>query len=633
MNFRQKIFLKGFLNVYLKKVFPELKISEKKTFKCFLNCSEQPTAQLLHNHISCLTPGCKGIGDIYGLVRYIKPSFANSSDDDIAEYLAHILKVEFPEDGKELLKLYSQAGFALIPLSPNSKVPVKGSVKWEETNYKNINIWNDWLERGYNIGINLGVPSNVVAVDIDDDSTYKKLTEYAVSKGITLDQLLGDTLTQTTSRGKHFLYNYDPAFFKTLNKVLREDGYQMELRTTGAYIVVAPSAIEGEIRKWNDKKITSMPEELKKFFMEYYNRAPNNEASVDEDIQKCIDNEKLDVVDLTGQRNSTFIKTAGIFRKWMPLDTVSKVLNFLSNNWIDKPIPNHELRAIMGQVNKYNTYDKQELGKIVLERLDITKEASAFQIAKSLNLEQKDIEDVLHYLEKERLIISVGKNRYKKLQKVQWETDFNTISEPVDFEVPYFHDYAYFDKGNMIIIGGRSGKGKTHITANIIRKLIEQGIHPYLVSTEAGSKIGKIVKELGIKVGQFSYKIVKSPHDIELEKNAVTIIDWLKPQDGDFSKTDATFERLNDQLIRNGGFLIVFVQIRKDGTFFAPDQIDFYASLVATYNYRKNGETIDQQNTYFETSKIRDSRTGAQTITIPTFFNPGTKLLELKNEK
>ncbi len=619
MNFRQKIFLKGLLGVYIKKTFPDLKINEKKLFKCFLNCSEQPSAQVLHNHINCYTPGCNGIGDIYGLVRHVKPNFAKSDDDEIAIYLSKILNVEFPEDGKELLKRYSEAGFALIPLSPNSKVPIKGSEKWQDTNHKNVNIWNDWLERGYNLGLNLGTVSNVVAVDIDSDKTYEKVKH-----------LLGETLTQTTSRGRHFLYNYDPAFYKTLNKILREDGYDMELRTTGAYIVIAPSAVEGEIRKWNDKKITAMPEELKKFFMEYYAKTPKeDEAGIDSDIQSCIDNEKLDIVDLSGQRNATFIKTAGIFRKWMPRDTVQKVLSFLSNNWIDKPIPNHELKAIMGQVNKYNTYDKKELSKVVLERLDIIKEASAFQIAKSINLEQKDIEDVLHHLEKEQLIIAIGKNRYKRLQKITWDTDFNTMSEPVDFEVPYFHDYAYFDKGNMVIIGGRPGKGKTHITANIIRKLIKQDIHPYLISTEAGSKIGKIVKELDIKVGQFSYKIVKSPHDIELEKNAVTIIDWLKPEEGDYSRTDATFERLNDQLIRHGGFLIIFVQLRKDGSFFASDQIDFYASLVATYNYRKNGEAVDTQNTYFETSKIRDSRSGQQIITIPTYFNPGTKILEI----
>lgn len=618
MTFRQKVFLKSFTEAYLKKILPDLKINEKKLFNCFCKCSDKPSAQLIHNNITCYTPGCKGVGDIFSLVRLLKPNYAQMSDDDIAEYIAHILAVEFPEDGKELLKKYADAGFALIPLSPNSKVPIKGSEKWQDTNHKNLNIWNDWLDRGYNLGLNLGEKSGVVAVDIDSDETYEKVKH-----------MLGDTLVQTTSRGRHFLYNYDPDFYKTLNKILRDNGFEMEMRTTGAYIVVAPSSVEGEIRKWNDKKITDMPEEFKKFFLEYYAKDPKESEETVDEIQEAINNENLGVIDLAGKRNETFIITAGVFRKWANKETVHKILNYLSHNWIDKPIPNHELKAIMGQVNKYNTYDKKELSKIVLERLEIIKEGSAFQIAKSLSYEQKDIEEVLHYLETEQQIISVGKNRYKKMNKVEWDQDFNNIGQPLDFEVPYFHDYAYFDKGNMIMIGGRPGKGKTHISANVLKKLIKQGIHPYLISTEAGSKIGKICKELDIKVGEFSYKIVKSPHDIELVDNAVTIIDWLKPEAGDYSKTDATFERLNDQLIRHGGFLIVFVQLRKDGTFFADDQIDFYASLVATYNYRKNGDQVDNQNTYFQTSKIRDSRSGQQIITIPTFFNPATKVIDL----
>lgn len=621
MDFRKKVFLKGFLNQYVKKVLPDLKINEKKLFKCLLNCSNDPSAQILNNHIDCYTPGCKGIGNIYSLVRHLKPIFKSSSEDDIAEYLSHILKVQFPTDGKEILQRYADASFALIPLSQSSKIPLSGNKEWEKTNQKNIQIWYDWFERGYNFGLLLGEVSNCVAVDIDDDPTYEKIKH-----------MLGETLTQTTTRGRHLIYEYDPDFYKTLNKVCRNKGYQCELRTTGAYIVVAPSAVEGEIRTWNDKKIIKMPEELKKFFMEFYKEDIKEEKSIDDTIQNAINSEDAKM-DLTGNRNNTFIAWAGVFRKWMDRDTCFKVLNFLSYNAIDKPIPPSELRAIMGQVNKYNTYDKKELGATVLSRLEVIKEASAFQISKSLNLEQKDIEDVLHYLEKEQLIVPIGKNRYRRLEKVQWETDFKSIGEPVDFIVPYFHDYAYFDKGNMIIIGAPTGKGKTHIVANIIKKLVDQGKCPYLISTEASSKVGKVVEKLGVKVGQFYFKIVSSPHNIEFEKDAITIIDWLKPEEGDFSKTDKTYERLNDQLVRKGGFLIVLAQVRKDGTWFAPDQTDFYASLVATYNYRKNGDQLDNKNTFFQTSKIRDSRSGLQNITIPTYFDDVTKILDIKHDK
>ncbi|MDP2672858.1 MAG: bifunctional DNA primase/polymerase, partial [Nanoarchaeota archaeon] len=166
-----------------------------------------------------------------------------------------------------------------------------------------------------------------------DEKTHEKFKD-----------LMGDTLIQTTKRGWHFVYIGDPEFFKTLNKKLRDDGYEMELRVAGAYCVVAPSSVNGEVRKWNNKEIIQMPKELKEFFMKYYEGEVKEENTKDE-IQEAINSEKLDVVDLSHKRNDTFIKTAGVFRKWMDRETLEKTLSFLSHNWIDKPIPTKELKA------------------------------------------------------------------------------------------------------------------------------------------------------------------------------------------------------------------------------------------------------------------------------------------------
>jgi len=122
-------------------------------------------------------------------------------------------------------------------------------------------------------------------------------------------------------------------------------------------------------------------------------------------------------------------------------------------------------------------------------------------------------------------------------------------------------------------------------------------------------------------------KIVKHPSDIELVDNAVTIIDWLKPKDGDFAKTDNTFEHLHNQLKKHKGFLIVFTQIRTSNKeFFAPDQVKNYGALVARYLFGNGGK--DSENTYFKTEKIRDSRNGQQYLEIPMYFDKDKKTLE-----
>lgn len=619
MNLKTKNVYKSYLLEYFHKVNPDLKISEKKLFQCPLKCSEEPTAQYYQNNITCQNPACKKNWDIFQYVKLIKPNLIDSSEEEIGEYLSHLLKIEIIDDSEELLKRYQQAGFALIPLSPNSKVPLKGQTEWQKTDYRNIDIWKDWIGHGYNIGVNLGIPSNIMVVDIDADETYEKVKH-----------LLGNTLIQTTGRGRHFIYNYDPDFKKTLNKVLRQDKYEMELRTTGAYIVVAPSvAYNGDIRKWNNEKISDMPKELKEFLMKYHNASLVPEQTPDDEIQEAINSENLGVIDLSGQRNVTFTKLAGIFRKKLNVENTEYVLNVISNSLIDKPLPKHELRAIVGQVAKYNTYDKIELSKTILGRLDIVKEASAFQLASSMKLEQKDVENVLHYLENENKIIAIGGNRYKKLNDIEWGSNLTEELSPLDFSVPYFSKYAHFNWKELMIIGGQTGSGKSVITGNLMKGLIEQKVTPYLISTEATSTIGKTLTCLGVKPGEYKYKIMKSALGVEFPDNAVIILDWLGADQGDFTKMAVIYEHLYEQVKKHNCFLIVMEQLKKtDNNFFAQNLNMFYASLVAKYQYGNGG--ADNINTFFKTEKIRDSRTGQQYITIPTVFNPITRKVDVK---
>jgi len=601
---------------YIKKVNPDLKPNDKKLIPCPNGCSKEPTAQLHHNKLSCYEPSCKEIFDIFEYVKAVKPQFKDRSDDEIADYLQHLLKIDIDDHADELLERYAEAGFCLIPIAPESKRP---TIKWKEKYYKNSKIWQDWLDRGWGLALRLGEESGVVAIDVDSIETHEKVKH-----------LLGDTLVQSTSRGFHYLYNYDPDIKKTLNKVFRDAGYELEYRTEGAYIIIAPTSVNGETRKWNNGKITTMPKELKDFVLEYYNKGVE-EQSVDEVIQESITNEDLSNANLTGLDgccNDTFIRYGGVLRKKCSSEQVAWALKHF-NAMLANPMDNKALYGLIHQIDKYQHYDKEDLAKIIIERLEIIGSGTAYQIASSLKYEVKDVEEVLKYLEDQDKVIPGNNRSYSLVNNIEWTTETNDMSVPVDFEVPYFHDYAHFDWGNMIIIGGATGTGKTHLVGNIIKKLVDQGMKPYLVNTEAGSKIGKITERLGVPPHSYYVpkKIVKHPSDIELVDNAVTIIDWLKPKDGDFAKTDNTFEHLHNQLKKHKGFLIVFTQIRTSNKeFFAPDQVKNYGALVARYLFGNGGK--DSENTYFKTEKIRDSRNGQQYLEIPMYFDKDKKTLE-----
>lgn len=620
MNYREKSVINSSLKPYLCSISDEYKINSKNLCKCPSKCSTEETSHLINNELHCLNPKCKKVFNIIDLVKLFTPQFQQESNEEIYDYLKHRLNINVIDDTEELLKKYYEAGFYLFPLNPGTKIPLKG-FSWTTQAVCNLEVWKGWIERGYGLALTLGKNSKVVAVDFDSKETYQKL-----------ENKTGDTLVQTTQRGMHFLYNYEECFIKTLNEVLRNDGYEMELRTEGAYIVIAPTSVDGEVRQWNNKKIVNMPSELKQFFLSYYSKTSKSE-DIDLEIQQNINNEKISVVDLSGKRNATFISFAGILRKLgINKKHTADVLKVVSNNLIDKPIPSKELYAILGQVDKYNTFDKQSLAKILLERFDVIGEASAFSLAKTLGREQIEIEDTLNYLEQEGKIVSFGKNRYKKISNTEWTTGFQDYGVPIDFEIPYFNHLAYFDIGDMIIIGGKTGIGKTTLTGNFIRKLYEQkNIKSIdLISTEAGSKIGKILHKFNIPE-EFVFrpeKMYVHPTSLELRDNRITIIDWLKPKDGDYAQMDNTMEHFHNQLKKHQGILLIMMQVRSNGEFFAKDQVQFYGSLVATYNWGNNGR--DAENTFFETCKIRDSKTNLQFQTIPTIFDFKTKLLELK---
>lgn len=601
-----------------------IKISnDRKEFKCPV-CGKE-TAFLYPNQtikFYCNHPDCEFKGDVFDLVRKTKNK--NFSDEDIADYLSHKFTIEIKDDVQDILKLYEKNKFCLFPLEPESKNPQKGFM-WKDRLYKEPKLWNDWVDRGYGLALRLGKVSNVVAIDVDDDETYEKMKD-----------LLGeDTLIQVTKRGRHWLFLYEDCFDNINHVNFRsKNGYDMELRGNNAYIAIAPTSAEGEIRTWNNKKIQKMPEKLKEFLLSLIDKDTKN---VDEEIQDAINNEDLGngVQGMDGRCNDTFVKMGGILRKKMNIENTKTALSVF-NQALDNPMPDKDIRGIIRQLGKYQTYDKQELADEVLKRLEIITEGTAFQIANTLKREQKDVEDVLKHLEDEAKVVAMKGRKYKVLENVEWVEDESEMGKPIDFIMPYFHNIAHFNDGGMIIIGSPTGKGKSHITGNIIKQLWEQKRVSHLVNTEADSNIGKIITNLNIPkeayvVPKKKRKPITHPMDIELADNAITLVDWLRMKDGDFTQTDNTFEHFSKQLKIHRGFLIILTQIRtSDNKFFAPDQVANFGALVCKYLWGNNG--IDNENTYFLTTKIRDSKINKQIITLPCFYEHSTKIIELRNQ-
>lgn len=129
----------------------------------------------------------------------------------------------------ELLKAaleYSQQGFYVFPLRPNSKVPLTPN------GFKDASIEPEiikgWWNRtpNANVAIATGKISNLLVVDIDGKypSHWPEMPE---------------TTKVKTSKGYHFYFRYPDN--ETIKSRAKIGGHDIDVRANGGYIVAPPS--------------------------------------------------------------------------------------------------------------------------------------------------------------------------------------------------------------------------------------------------------------------------------------------------------------------------------------------------------------------------------------------------------
>lgn len=451
MKPNQRKLIESYLEKYLNLQFPDLKIDKKKLFVCPFKSDhndndDKPTCKLSNSKLMCLHPvhSSKPM-DIFDVVRKSEDGMEKMKDEDVADYLIALLDIQTDDEAQNVLTTYANSNFKLIPLQPNSKNPIEG-VSWLKNMSDSLVQWQEWYNAHLNLGLVLGKASGVVAIDIDSDETFEKVKH-----------LLGMTAIQTTKRGRHYLYSYEECFDPIKHVNLRNKGYEMELRANNAYIVVAPSSVEGEKRTWNGEKIQPMPKELKEFLFSLIDK-PKEESEPEESEKFEETALRGDLKGLDGRCNTFFTQMGGVLSKTMPMKHVEKSLAVF-NKALESPMPHADIKRMMYQIKKYRNYDKQSLMDEVLAHLKIVEHATSRDLQSSLAYEKKDIEEVLSFLIEEGKVVK-HKNTYKITNEVEWEEDFISVSKPLEWKVPYFEDYVRFSSGSMIILGAKSGHGK-----------------------------------------------------------------------------------------------------------------------------------------------------------------------------
>ena len=612
-----------YLVAYLEKKGIKTRKSGSVTMVQCPYCKTDPMTATIpphNNFVTCYK--CKtGKKFIFDLVTDLD-GIANTEEEQIhfiKEYLNLSLVTKKDKDQiEEALEFYQSNGFDLVPVAKNQKIPIEQG--WPTKSHKDLEEWRKWFDDGINAGCKTGKVSNVVVLDFDTEEIPMEVKA-----------LLGETFIQRTSKGWHYFYKYED-----LPKTRIHD-MKLDIESDGGQVVIYPSYVKDVQRKIPKfVPIIAMPPELRKYLD---SKITVPLKSFSEKIKDDIETGDFTVNLLEeGQRNAGLIKLGGILRQEFSVQQTETILSILNRHACSRQLPQSEIRTISKSLGKYMKNDAEELAHRVLTYLRDVDEAGRNEISSAIvgttrGEDKIRVDKALKFLTKERYILKKGA-KYKILRKMEWATDLIAKeSTKLPYKIPYFDDIHNFEPGDLLLIGARSKYGKSHTAMNIIKRLVAQGISPYYVSLESGSRFKEISLQLGLKEGDFYYNSEWiDPMCLELEKNSIMILDWLCPQN--FAEVDKIFLHFTEQLHKTKSVLIVFMQLKQDGSWFSANLVTQFPAFAVKFEY---DDEKDRTYSKFKIDVMRDSKVKSQGWEIPMQYNFETKeltpLAEIQEQK
>ena len=590
-------------------------------------------------HIKCFSCNDRKY-NLIDVARKVE-NLPDASDEDILTLLRAKLNLNVTTQKDEqaidvLLNKYVKYGWALVPCAKNGKNPIQK--EWQLKENRDKAEWFHWLNSGLNMGVRTGRVSNLCVIDFDFYTKEEKveivkgpgdtrLMELKAKKIIpaSVKNLLGETLIQETLGGFHVFYQANdlPKGIATI------EGVHIDIEAEGGQVVIPPSpqvSVEEEYkdgedvkkrvvgyghRKFiNDKPIIAMPHALYDILKgTKVKEAPKpKEEQEHDEIVQAIASENFVIKDLEHNRNNTLVTLGGIFRKEMNIATVTKVLNTLNRTLFPQPLPQTEVIQIVSNLDNYIDKDEQNTRREILEYLGDTDLANKGEIEaavfgrKTTSENKKRLDRILNNLIGERKIIKVNGRNYKLLKRMALSNTITNVGTPIPFKMPYFNDYAYFNKGDIILIGSQTKYGKTTLAMNFVKRLVDQKIEPIYLYNESGGRFAKTALALGLKDGDFQKGRATNPMEVILEQDKVYVYDWIRPVD--FAKTADIYDSLVTKLEESNSIMIAFVQLTDKNDWFASNLIRQFVSMSAKYNYT-DAHGIQTQ---FELNDVRDRK-------------------------
>jgi transcription initiation factor IIE alpha subunit len=576
---------------YLKlkiKDFKVQKVSKETLFTCPACEDKLATATFMTGTAKVFCHKCNEQLSIFDIAVSYEADCEEMDDEQIASFLKQHYSIELPKlNIPTFFKFYKDQNFDLVPLIHNQKVPFEKD--WLNKEHKDVNEWVTWwFDNNLNLGVKAGKRSGITVVDVDK----KELPEWL--KDV-------KTIMQYTTKGYHFLFKYEADIPSS-----RIEEHKIDILNDGKQFVVYPSVVEGIGRNWEFNGLTEipvMPKEVKDAITKLFKKGKA-------EVVKELPQEETYEAILEGSRNNTLIKLGGIIRKRLNSNDTEYMVKLLNKTVIKPSLPDREVDALTKSLERYIDADDSLIGHKILEYLGYAEEGTSKDIEQAVGEKKAKVDKALSFLIKEQYVVKKGR-LFHLIKKADWKDVFPTLNPRIKFHMPYFDDVAHFNYGDMILLGSKSKFGKTTVSMNIVKRLVEQGIKPYYICLEPGSRFIATGCTLGLKEGDFYWDIQTDPTKVDLEKNAVTILDWLMIENK--AETDTIMHHFIKQLVRTNGILICFMQLKADGTWFAPNMTTQFPAFASRYLYDDESGSTGT----WHIDAIRESKRNIKTGKIP----------------
>ena len=570
-----------------------------------------PTATIISgsDKLACLRCGWKG--SMYDAIRLLEPDKLNRSDAEITEYLMNSMKLDMYSE----LEMYKQLSFALVPIAKNSKNPIEKD--WTTIcHYEKVD-WIKWLNNELNIGVRTGEVSGITVIDVDFKGEVD-VNLIQLQKDIIDSLQNANTLTQNSPHGIHYVFKYDKDIPQTVNIA----NLHIDTRNDGGQILVQPSKIDALCYTWRNlgTEIKEIPTQMKDDLLKLIKAAKKRTEEV---------TIKAEEVKIQGEggRNNTLTSIGGLLiNKLTPAQT-EYVLNIISHNFMSPPLPGFEIKNLMGSLAGYKENEDSTQENMIFDYLkQMQNDVNAKDIMDSLKLSRAVVDKYLSKFVKDGKAIRLSRGRYKYREKVEWSDKFPTHNVEVAYKIPYFDEIAHFSSGDIILLGGKPKHGKSTIGLNIIRQMVIQGIKPYYIYSESGSRHIKTAQKLGLDEGSFYSAFHANPLSIEIEPESFTVLDWLMISEKENS--DAVFKFFTEEVQRKGGILVIMMQLKENYDFFAPNMVTQFPALAGRYIF----DSEDGIAGHWQLDAIRDPIGNYRNYVVPCEYNHDTKILQKKDQ-